>query len=78
MPNLPERGRKTALGRRGDGMRRIYDWDYEGDFPRPPLKDAHAALVGDLLETELEVRNAVKKLELIDRIFDRAEGEGRR
>ena len=55
-----------------------YDWDWEQDFPRPPLKDAQAALVGDLLETELEVRNAVKKLEMIDSIFDRAEGEGRR
>ena len=57
-----------------------YDWKWEGDFAMDPnaIRDAHLALTGDLLETELEVRNAVKRLELIDRIFDHGTGEGRR
>jgi hypothetical protein len=52
-----------------------YDWVREQDFP---LKDAHAALVGEMLEAEMEAEATVEKLREIEALWDQALGGGRR
>ena len=47
------------------------DWHFLATEGSDPLKDAHAALVGDLVETELEAQNTLKTLREIERIFNR-------
>jgi hypothetical protein len=67
---------------------RPYDWDFEGDFHPASLlaaremddgtiRKAHATLVGEMLEAEMEAQATVEKLREIEALFDRALGQGR-